>query len=83
MTLTAIKKMTSRLTKAQKVKLAGDLLEETLPVFRQPVTLVELERRANDVASGRVKAISGEVFDADLEKMGKSIGSQRRVLQRG
>ncbi len=83
MTLAAIKKMTSRLTKAQKMKLAGDLLEEIVPKFREPVTLAELESRANDVASGRVKAVSGKVFDADLDEMEKSIGTQRRLAHRG
>jgi len=83
MTLTAVKKMTSRLTKAQKMKLAGDLLEESIPKFREPITLAELERRAHDVASGRVKAISGDIFDADLDVMEKSIGNQRRLAQRG
>ena len=83
MTLTAIKKMTAKLTKSQKMKLAGELLDEGLPKFREPVTLAQLEQRADDVASGRVKAIPGEVFDADLKAMGKTIGSQRRVVQRG
>jgi len=83
MTLAAIKKMTSQLTKAQKVKLVGDLLEESLPKFRKPVTLAELERRADDVASGRVKAVSGKVFDAELDEMEKSIGTQRRAAHRG
>ena len=83
MTLSAVKKMTSRLSRAQKLKLAGELLDESVPKFREPVTLAELERRADDVASGCVKAVPGHVFDADLDEMEKNIGRQRRVLHRG
>ncbi len=82
MNLATVKKLTAQLTKSQKVKLVGDLLSEVVPQFRQPISLSELERRAEDVVTGRTKAIAVEVFDAELDEMEKSIDSQRRFAHR-
>jgi putative addiction module component (TIGR02574 family) len=81
MTLAAVKKLAIKLPPAQRLKLADALLE-TLPPMRKPVTLAELERRIDEVASGKVKAVPGDVFDAELDAMEKSIG-QRRSAHRG
>ena len=82
MTLAASRKLTFRLTKAQKIKRAGERLNEASSQPRKPVTLKELERRASEVASGRVKAIPGAIFDADLEAMKKTIGHPKHILHR-
>ena len=72
MTLAAVKKLAIKLPLRQRLKLAEAMLE-TLPPLREPVTLEELERRADEVLSGKVKAISSEEFDRDLAEMEKSI----------
>lgn len=81
MTLAAVKKLAIQLSPAQRLKLADALLE-TIPPMRKPITLAELESRIDEVTSGKVKAIPGEVFDAELDEMEKSIG-QRRSTHRG
>jgi putative addiction module component (TIGR02574 family) len=81
MTLAAVKKLAIKLPLKQRMKLAEAMLE-TLPPMREPLTLAELEARADEVISGKVKAISEEEFDRDLAAMEKSI-TQRRSRQRG
>jgi putative addiction module component (TIGR02574 family) len=80
MTLTAIKKLAIKVPLAQRLKLA-DAMWESIPSMREPVTLEELERRADEVISGKVKAISGKEFDAELDRLEKSI-FQRRSAHR-
>ena len=81
MTLAAVKKLAIQLPLKQRMKLAEAMLE-TLPLMRKPLTLVELEARADEIISGKVKAISEEEFDRDLAAMEKSI-TQRRSRHRG
>jgi hypothetical protein len=81
MTLAAVKKLAIKLPLRQRMKLADTLLE-SIPPMRAPVTLEELERRADEVLSGKAKTVSYRTFAADLRKMKKSIG-QRRSAQRG
>lgn len=66
---------------AQRMKLADALLE-TIPPLRKPITLAELEARADEVISGKVKGVPGEDFDRELAEMEKSI-IQKRSSQRG
>lgn len=80
MTLAAVKKLAIKLPLAERLKLA-DAMWESIPPMREPVTLAELERRADEVESGKVKAIPGSVFIAELKEMKRSI--QRRARQRG
>lgn len=72
MTLAAIKKLAFQLPKADQVKLAGALLDR-LPPYRKPVTLSELEHRADEVESGKVKPVSSAQFDAHIARLRKSI----------
>ena len=72
MTLTAVKKMAFQLPEIQRVKLASALLD-SIPPHREPVTLEELERRAEEVESGKVKPVSSEKFDAHIARLRKSI----------
>ena len=79
MTLAAIKKMTSRLTKAQKVRLAGDLLKESLPALRAVPSYEEIERRADEVLSGKVKALTPVESKARIDRLMSKIKRDRQV----
>ncbi len=59
--------MTAKLTKAQKMKLAGDLLKESFPGLRPAPTYDEIERRADEILSGKVRAISAEASKARID----------------
>ena len=72
MTLAAVKKLAFQLPRAQRMKLAGDLLE-SIPPHREAVTLGELERRIEEVESGRVEPVSSAQFDVHLARLRKSI----------
>ena len=67
--LTAIRKMVFTLPKAQRVRLADELLEDSIVPFREPVTLPTLERRAEELRSGKVKGISDKEFEATLKEL--------------
>ena len=69
MTLTAIRKMVFTLPKAQRVRLADELLEDSIVPFREPVTLATLERRAEELRSGKVKGVSARTFEAALKEL--------------
>ena len=69
MTLTAIRKMVFTLPKAQRVRLADELLEDSIGSFREPVTLATLERRAEELRSGKVKGISDKEFETTLKEL--------------
>ena len=72
MTLTAVKKMAFQLPESQRAKLASALLD-SIPPHRAPVTLAELERRADEVESGKVKPVSSDEFDAHIARLRRSI----------
>jgi hypothetical protein len=79
MTLAAIKKMTSRLTKAQKVKLVGDLLEESMSANRVNPSYEEIEHRGNEVLSGKVKVISAVESQARIDRLMSKIKQERQA----
>jgi hypothetical protein len=80
MTLAAAKKLILKLPPQQRVKFA-EALYDSVPVLRGSVGIEELERRAEEVISGKVKAIDGKVVLNDLRKMiGARIQSRRRHL---
>jgi putative addiction module component (TIGR02574 family) len=72
MTLAAVQKLAFQLPKRQRAKLVDALLNSITP-HREPVTLDELERRADEVESGKVKAVSSREFDAHISRLRKSI----------
>ena len=74
MTLTAVKKMAFQLPETQRVKLVNALLN-TIQPHREPITLQELERRADEVECGKVKPVSSAKFDAHIARLRKSIRS--------
>ena len=55
-----------------RMKLANALLDST-PAFREPLTLEELEHRAEEVESGKVKPVSSGKFDAHITRLRASI----------
>ena len=81
MTLAAVKKLAIQLPPKQRLQLA-DALYETLPLLRGSVGLAELERRADEVISGKVKGIPWEEFERELREMRKSI-TPKRLRQDG
>jgi len=85
-TLTMRKKAALRLPENQRIKLANAMVE-SLPPHREAVTFEELERRADEVISGKVKAVSSEQFDAGIDRLMEGFAqkrkAQRRVAQRG
>ncbi len=71
MTPTAVKKRAFQLPAIQRAKPAGALWD-SIPPYREPVTLEELERRAEEVESGKVRPVSSEEFDAQIARLRKS-----------
>jgi putative addiction module component (TIGR02574 family) len=76
MTLAAVKKLAISLPLKQRLQLA-DALYDSVPPLRGSVGIPELERRADEVLSGKVKGISWEQFDRELTKMERSIKGVR------
>jgi hypothetical protein len=68
-TLAAIRKMVFTLPKAQRVRLADEMLEDSIVPFREPVTLAILERRAEELRSGKVKGVGNQEFEATLKEL--------------
>jgi hypothetical protein len=75
MTLTAVKKIAFQLPETQRAKLAHALLD-SIPGHRAPVTLDELEKRAEEIESGNVKPVSGRKFEAHLARLRKLTNSR-------
>jgi len=63
MSLTLLKQEALKLPKAQRLKLASALLD-SVPTAEEPLTLEELDRRADELKSGKVKGIPSAVVHA-------------------
>jgi len=67
MSLTLLKREALKLPKAQRLKLASVLLD-SVPVERavdeEPLTIAELDRRAYELKSGKVKGIPSALVHA-------------------
>lgn len=72
MTLASVKKLAVKLPLKQRIQLANQLYE-TIPPMRGPSSVAELERRADEVISGKVKPVTWDEFQRDLDEMKKSI----------
>ncbi len=79
MTLAAVKKLAFKLPRKQRLKLADAIYDDAVPVLPGSVGLAELERRADEVLSGKVKAVSWEEFEVTLDKLKKSIKGGRAI----
>jgi len=67
MSLTLLKQEALKLPKAQRLKLASALLESVpteLTSDERPLTIAELDRRSNELKSGKVKGIPASVLHA-------------------
>jgi len=82
MTLAAVKKLAIKLPLRQRMKLANALYE-SLPILPLPgsVGLAELERRADEVESGKVKGVPVDEFLAKLDAIVRPV--HKRPRQRG
>jgi hypothetical protein len=81
MTLAAVRKLVFKLPLSDRLKLVEEV-QRQVPPMRAPVTLEELERRADEVDAGTAKLVSSEEFGAWLKRMKKSVG-HKRSTQRG
>jgi putative addiction module component (TIGR02574 family) len=76
-TLAAVKKLAVSLPLKQRLQLA-DALYGSLPPLRGSVGIAELERRADEVESGKVKALKADVVLAELELLVRAKTHKRR-----
>jgi putative addiction module component (TIGR02574 family) len=81
MTLAAVKKLAIKLPPKQRLQLA-EALFESVPLLQGSVGLAELERRADEVESGKVQALDADEVLAALEKMIQP-KAHKRLRQRG
>ncbi len=81
MTLAAVKKLAIKLPLRQRLKLA-EAIYQSVPSPNKSVGLAELERRADEVLSGKVKAIDADEVLDELEQMIRS-KAHKRPRQRG
>jgi putative addiction module component (TIGR02574 family) len=67
MSLTVLKREALKLPKAQRLRLASVLLD-SVPAERaggeEPLTMAELDRRSDELKSGKVKGIPAEIIHA-------------------
>ena len=73
--------MVFTLPKAQRVRLADELLEDSIVPFREPVTLATLERRAEELRSGKVKGVSDKEFNATLKELEDGIEARPKGVR--
>jgi hypothetical protein len=78
MTLALLKREALKLPKAQRIKLAGALLESA-PAPRPAPSLEEIERRAEEALSGKVKMISAHESKARIDRLMAKIKRERQV----
>jgi putative addiction module component (TIGR02574 family) len=76
MPLAAIKKLALRLPLRDRMKLAH-AMSDSIPPMCEPVTVAELERRVDEVESGRAKLISSEEFDKKLKRLKRTLLGKR------
>jgi putative addiction module component (TIGR02574 family) len=82
MSLTLLKREALKLPKAQRLKLASVLLE-SVPAERasdeEPLTLTELDRRADELKSGKVKGIPADVVKNRIDRLMSKIKRDRQA----
>jgi putative addiction module component (TIGR02574 family) len=76
MTLAAAKKLILKLPLNKRLDFAAKIWN-SVPALPVSVGIKELERRIDEVESGKVKPISWDKFQRDLDKMRKSIKGAR------
>jgi len=71
MSLTLLKREALKLSEAQRVKLASALLDSVRTEEaddEEPLTIAELDRRADELESGKVKGIPAEIVHASARR---------------
>ena len=77
MTLALVKREALKLPKSQRLKLAGVLLESA-PAQRAVPSFEEIERRADEALSGKVKMISAHESKARIRRLMSKIKRNRQ-----
>jgi len=78
MSLTQLKREALKLPKAQRLKLAS-LLFESAPAHRPAPSDEEIERRADEALSGKVKMISAQDSKARIDRLMSKIKRDRQL----
>ena len=81
MTLAAAKELIFKLPRRQRLRLAAELSSPD-PILPGSVGIEELERRIDEVESGKVKTVPADKVLADLKKLIRS-KAHKRPRQRG
>jgi hypothetical protein len=75
-TFAAVKKLAFKLPRRQRLRLAAELSSPD-PILPGSVGIEELERRIDEVESGKVKPVTWGEFQRTLDKMRKSVKGAR------
>jgi hypothetical protein len=78
MRLTLLKREALKLPKAQRLKLASVLLE-SVPAERAVASYDEIERRADEALSGKVKMVSAAESKARTDRLMSKIKRERQA----
>ncbi len=78
MSITQLKREALKLPKAQRLKLAS-LLFESAPAPRPVPSGAEIERRAEEALSGKVKMISAQESKARIDRLMSKIKRERQL----
>ena len=78
MSLTLLKREALKLPKAQRLKLAGVLLD-SVPSERPGITYEEIERRADEALSGKVKMVSAAESKIRIDRLMAKIKRDRQA----
>jgi hypothetical protein len=76
--ITQLKREALKLPKAQRLKLAG-LLLESAPAPRPAPSVEEIERRADEALSGKVKMISAQESKDRIDRLMSKIKRERQL----
>lgn len=78
MTLALLKQQALKLPKAQRLKLASALLESA-PAPKSTTSFDEIERRADEALSGKVKMISASESKVRIDRLMAKIKQDRQA----
>ncbi len=83
MSLTLLKREALKLPKAQRLKLASVLFDSVSAekaVDEEPLTMAELDRRSDELKSGKVKGIPSDVVKNRIDRLMSKIKRGRQAL---
>jgi putative addiction module component (TIGR02574 family) len=79
MSPTLLKREALKLPKAQRIKLASILFNSVPVMDEEPLTIAELDRRADEARSGKVKMISAAEFKAHTKRLMSKLKRNRQA----